>query len=153
MEYIIYTDGSCYPNPDGVGGWAYKIIADNEVLYGYGGDNFTTSNRMELTAIIKALEIIPRKSKVEIFSDSKYCVNSISTWIWGWAKYDFAGKANSDLMRQLYNLICDIDVTINWVKGHNGDKHNEEVDHLAEQARIEFEEYEIERLTNNGTFF
>lgn len=147
MKYEIYTDGSCYPNPDGVGGWAFKVISQKESFSDSGGDNHTTNNRMELMAILKGLEVIPHSSNVYIYSDSKYCVNSINYWIWGWVGKNFEDVKNADLMQSLHEAMLKHNkVVAYWVKGHNGHPENEEVDKMAEEARIAFEEEEIERL-------
>lgn len=148
MKFKIYTDGSCWPNPDGVGGWAYKVMSKESSYSDSGGENFTTNNRMELMAIIMALESLPDNSNVEVHSDSKYCVNSVNHWIYGWVDKNFEDVKNADLMKRIYGLLLNHKVKAFWVKGHNGHSDNEEVDKMAEEARLAFEEEEIERLTN-----
>lgn len=153
MKYEVYTDGSCWPNPDGVGGWACKVIHDNDELEFYGGENFTTNNRMELRAIIEGLSYTPKNSEVIIYSDSTYCVDSIMTWMKHWVEEGFPSRTNDDLLKEIYDLMKERKVKAVWIRGHNGNEHNERVDMLANKARKEFEEEELERLTKEEMGF
>lgn len=130
----IYTDGSCRGNP-GPGGWAALIVDGDDESIIRGGEKETTNNRMELTSIIKALEEITPNSdnppKVTIFSDSTYCVKGINEWLPGWIKSNFKGKKNIDIWREYLKVSNGIDVTLKWVKAHNGHPQNEMVDSIA----------------------
>ena len=81
----IYSDGSCIGNP-GPGGWAAIILEKNKKKEIFGGEKITTNNRMELTAVIKALNLIKNESKISIYSDSKYIINGITIWMKNWKK-------------------------------------------------------------------
>ena len=132
----IYTDGSSRGNP-GPGGYGIVLLyKDNrkEISQGY---KLTTNNRMELTAVIKALQSIKNdKLKIKIYSDSKYVVESIEKgWIWNWEKKNFKKKLNSDLWKVLIPLYKKFNVKFEWVKGHAGNKENERCDELANLAQ------------------
>ena len=122
---VIYTDGSCVPNP-GPGGWAAIIISDKPTITLQGYEEQTTNNRMELLAIIKALESVPKNDQVKIFSDSKYAINTITH---GWKR-----NTNHDLWERLDNETAKRGIEWEWVKGHSGDPMNEQVDMLAREA-------------------
>ena len=136
FDYIIYTDGACLGNP-GPGGWAALIIDKNELINKkVGSEISTTNNRMELTAVIEALKIIPSESKLAVYTDSKYVINGIEIWIVNWKKSNWKGSnrkeiKNKDLWIQLDNLSQNLNINWKWVKGHSGDVNNEEVDQLA----------------------
>ena len=137
FDYIIYTDGACSGNP-GSGGWAAIIFNKNngQKSQRFGGEIETTNNRMELKAIIEALESIPKESRLEIFTDSKYVINGIESWIKKWKTNHWLGSnrkkiKNTDLWEKLDTLTNHFKIKWNWVKGHSGDKYNEEVDRLA----------------------
>lgn len=127
----IYTDGSCY-NRTGQGGWAYIVTEDDKELHrDFGGDIGTTSNRMELQAIINALVFCKTEvpfEDIEIYSDSRYCVNGYNKWMYKWEKAGWQYIANSDLWEEMFEN-KGFDVT--WVKGHSENKWNDEVDELA----------------------
>ena|SRR3990167_6826996 len=119
--YYVYTDGSCYPNP-GIGAWAYVIIDEKDTEYKHSGYvEDTTSNRMEVTAIINALEHIETPSKIVICSDSLYAINLTT----------YKSNINKDLRIQLFELMNKHTVTFKWVKGHSGDYYNDMVDDMA----------------------
>ncbi len=133
----IYTDGSCKSNP-GPGGWGAVLCygtAEKEIC---GGDEHTTNNRMELTAVISALKMLKEPCKVVLTSDSKYVVDGITKgWAkgWkakGWKKSDKSPALNPELWDELLSL-CEIhDVEFVWVKGHAGHPYNERCDELAQ---------------------
>ena len=134
----VYTDGSCIENP-GKGGWAAIIIDESGKIEIKGKKEKTTNNQMELTAPIMALKKIPRGSKVQIFTDSKYVRSGITEWIhkWkknGWKTADNKEVKNKDLWTELDNLSSSFDVDWIWVKAHSADKLNNEVDLLARSS-------------------
>ena len=134
----IYTDGSCIGNP-GNGGWAAIIINDGKKTQIKGSKKNTTNNQMELLAPIKALKKIPKGSKVEIFTDSKYVKSGITEWIhnWkknGWKTADKQPVKNKELWEELDLLTSEFKISWNWVKAHSTDKLNNEVDLIAREA-------------------
>ena len=150
MNYNVYTDGACSGNP-GVGGWAFIIIPDNHLISRVYGHNLeTTNNRMELYAIIKALKYINsmvdkyarKRYTINVYSDSTYCINPIvEGWIARWKKNNWITSSNTpvknqDLWEELDSLIEQSKFDINFykVKGHSGNRYNEEVDKLAKKA-------------------
>ena len=136
---VIYTDGSCLGNP-GPGGWAAKMTYQAHVKRISGGFKHTTNNRMELLAVIMALKELNKSSKVSLFTDSRYVVDAIKKrWLnsWqrrNWKKADGKPALNQDLWKMLVPLLKKHDVDFNWVEGHSGNPHNEEVDDLAKEA-------------------
>ena len=128
----IYTDGACSGNP-GPGGWGVLIEIDNKNIELSGGDKDTTNNRMELLAVIVALESIKKtSSSVQIYSDSKYVVDSIEKkWVFNWEKKQFKTKKNSDLWIRLLKVYRKHTVSFFWIKGHSENKENERCDLLA----------------------
>ncbi len=135
----IYTDGACRGNP-GPGGWGAVLMHGDKVKKLYGGDHETTNNRMELTAVIKALECLKgNKWSVEITSDSKYVLQGITEWIEGWKRKGWRNASkkpvmNVDLWQRLDELVQPFDITWHWVKGHSGHPENEMADQLANQG-------------------
>ena len=134
----IYTDGSCLENP-GNGGWAAIIIDDEKKTQIKGSKKNTTNNQMELLAPIEALKKIPKGSKIEIFTDSKYVKSGITEWIHNWKKNGWknANKKpvkNKDLWEELDLLNNQFEISWNWVKAHSTDKLNNEVDLIAREA-------------------
>ena len=134
----IYTDGSCIGNP-GKGGWAAIIIINDKKTQMKGSQENTTNNQMELLAPIKALNKIPRGSKIQIFTDSKYVKSGITEWIHNWKKngWKTANKQpvkNKELWTELDLLTEKFEIKWSWVKGHSTDKLNNEVDLLAREA-------------------
>ena len=121
----IHTDGSCLGNP-GPGGWGAIIIyPDGDVKELSGSNQDTTNNRMELKAVIEALNFLESGSMIELFSDSLYVINTITK---GWKK-----KANIELWNELDNVIQKHNnISWNWVKGHSGDFYNEKVNDIAQ---------------------
>ena len=139
FDYIIYTDGACSGNPAS-GGWAAIIFNKNsgQKSKKIGGEIDTTNNRMELIAIIQALESVPKESSLQIFTDSKYVINGIELWIKKWKTNNWIGSnkkkvKNKDLWVKLDVLSSQFQITWKWVKGHSGNTYNEEVDRLARE--------------------
>jgi len=135
----IYTDGACRGNP-GPGGWGAVLrFGDKEKLL-YGGDPETTNNRMELTAVIKALECLKgNKWPVEITTDSKYVLQGITEWIAGWKRkgWKTASKKpvlNVELWQELDALVSQFQINWHWVKGHSGHPENDLADQLANRG-------------------
>jgi|SRR6185295_463020 len=131
----IYTDGACKGNP-GVGGWGVLLKCGGKTRELYDGEPHTTNNRMELTAVIRALESLKRSCRVRLHTDSQYVQLGISTWIhsWkkrGWRTADKKPVKNEDLWRRLDELRQGHDVEWLWVRGHDGDPGNERADELA----------------------
>ena len=134
----IYTDGSCLKNP-GNGGWAAIINIDNEVKKISGSVKYTTNNKMELMAPIKALQEINEQQPIEIYTDSQYVKLGITDWIHKWIKNNWQTTKkepvkNKDLWLQLYDLTKSHKIKWIWVKAHVGNTLNEEVDLLAKKA-------------------
>ena len=134
----IYTDGSCLGNP-GKGGWAAIILNKGKKTEIKGSKKDTTNNQMELLAPIEALKKIPKGSKVQIFTDSKYVKSGITEWIHSWKKngWKTASKkevSNKELWTELDLLNNEFQINWIWVKAHSTDKLNNEVDLLARSA-------------------
>ena len=134
----IYTDGSCLGNP-GNGGWAAIILNDGEKTELKGSKKDTTNNQMELLAPIEALKKIPKGSKVQIFTDSKYVKSGITEWIHNWKKNGWKttnkkNVSNKELWSELDLLNNEFEISWNWVKAHSNDELNNEVDLLAKDA-------------------
>ena len=138
-EITIYTDGACKGNP-GIGGWGAVIKFSNNIekrIYGY--NNETTNNRMELTAAIMSLSILDEKSKVILYTDSKYLMDGINLWILKWKKNSWKTSNNKevknmDLWKKIDELNSYHSVEWNWVKGHSGNYGNDQADELANFA-------------------
>ena len=132
----VYTDGSCFlTKANKPGGWAFVIPHEYEVS---GGATQTTNNRMELTAPIEALGFIPKDTKVDIFSDSKYVIRGITEFIKGWKRKGWAKVKNRDLWEKLDQLVVGRHVSWHWVKAHNGNVWNERADNLAKYEAAKF---------------
>lgn len=131
----IYTDGAAQGNP-GPGGYGVILKYNNHYKELSGGYRLTTNNRMELLAVIIALETIKKDGiPITIYSDSEYVVNAVSKgWLWNWEKKNFKDKANVDLWLRYIPLHRKLNPKFTWVKGHAGHKENERCDELAVQA-------------------
>ena len=131
----VYTDGACKGNP-GAGGWGALLKSDGKSREIHGGEQLTTNNRMEMTAVIRALEALPPGSRVRLHTDSQYVMYGITEWIhsWkkrGWRTADRKPVKNEDLWRRLDELAATHDINWNWVRGHTGHPGNERADELA----------------------
>lgn len=141
MRISIYTDGSAAVHSTKMGGWAYLCVFEHAErqfeFWDFGHVPNTTSNRMELTAIIKALQFVFNTNllgyDITIYSDSKYCVKGATTWVYNWEKNNYKDDTvkNRDLWEQLYKLIKMVTPKFEWVKSHNGNVWNERVDRMA----------------------
>jgi ribonuclease HI len=133
----IYTDGSSIGNP-GPGGYGLIMVLENnaykkEVSQGF---SLTTNNRMELLAVIVALENIKIiNSNVEVFTDSKYVSDGVEKkWVFEWEKLNFKKKKNPDLWKRFLIIYRKHNVTFTWIKGHNNHPENERCDYMANKA-------------------
>ena len=139
-QVIIYTDGGASGNP-GPGGYGAVMIASGGKHYKElsGAFRMTTNNRMELMAVIVALETLKKDgTQVTIYSDSKYVVDAVTKkWVFGWVKKKFKNKKNPDLWRRFLNIYARHEVKFVWVKGHAGNEYNEVADKLAVSAYAE----------------
>ncbi len=137
---IIHTDGGASPNP-GVGGYGIVLQKGRKRKELSAGYQLTTNNRMEMMAVIVALQALNEPSKVILHTDSKYVVDSITKrWVYGWKKRGWKksdGKRpeNIDLWEELIELLRDHEVEFRWVKGHAGNTENERCDALVTEAR------------------
>ena len=135
-KYIeIFTDGAAKGNP-GNGGYGVYLRFGNKVKELSQGYRLTTNNRMELLAVVIALESLKTTNyKVRVTSDSKYVIDSITKgWVNSWLKKGFAGKKNEDLWRRYLLVAPQFQIEFVWVRGHNGHFENERCDVLAVQA-------------------
>jgi len=133
-KITIYTDGSAKGNP-GNGGYGAVMMSGRHTKELSEGFRLTTNNRMELLSVIVALETIKNPADVQIFSDSKYVVDSVEKgWVFGWQKKGFKGKKNIDLWKRFLLIYPKHKIKFNWVKGHAGNKYNEICDTLAVEA-------------------
>ena len=131
----IHTDGACIGNP-GPGGWAALLRYDDAEKEISGGSRRTTNNRMELQAVISALQALKEPCDVTVFTDSRYVKDGIESWItrWkgnGWRTANRAPVRNAELWQALDTARTEHKVTWRWVKGHAGNEGNERVDRLA----------------------
>ena len=138
LRVEIYTDGACKGNP-GPGGWGALLCYGTTEKELCGGERLTTNNRMELLAVIRALESLKRRCVIKLYTDSQYVLKGISEWIIGWKKrgWKTADKKpvkNEDLWRELDLLAAQHDIDWIWVKGHAGHDGNERADALANKG-------------------
>lgn len=134
----IYTDGACSGNP-GPGGWGVLLRYGAKEKELFGGEKDTTNNRMELTAVIRALEALTRPVKVRLHTDSTYVMQGITKWIHGWKKNGWKTSSkepvkNADLWQELENATQRHTIEWRWVKGHAGHDGNERADGLANKG-------------------
>ena len=139
-EVQIYTDGACSGNP-GPGGWGAILVFGGREKELSGGERQTTNNRMELTAVISALEALREPCAVELYSDSKYVIDALSKgWAesWrkkNWIKSDKKPALNPDLWERLLDLTAVHTMRYHWVKGHADNEYNNRCDALAVAER------------------
>ena len=132
----VFTDGSCEGNP-GPGGWGFVWVEDGRIVEErHGSDASTTNNRMELTALIEAYQILPDDAKLQIHSDSQLCVKTVNEWAAGWEQRGWRRKsgpiANLELVQRLYRLAnAHPAVELKWIRAHDGSRWNEYADALA----------------------
>jgi ribonuclease HI len=136
----IATDGACKGNP-GPGGWGAVIRSGGREKELSGGDPMTTNNRMELTAVIEALNALKRPCAVALSTDSRYVMDGLTKWIHGWRKNGWKTAAkqpvkNAELWQALVEATARHKISWEWVKGHAGHPDNERADKLASDAAI-----------------
>jgi ribonuclease HI len=135
-QVTIYTDGACSGNP-GPGGWGAVLMYGDYKKEISGGEADTTNNRMELTAVIRALSLLKEPCQVEFYSDSKYVIDALEKgWAWGWkkrgwVKSDKKPAQNPDLWEELLALTQRHKLVYHWVKGHDTNPWNNRCDELA----------------------
>ncbi len=140
---LIYTDGACSGNP-GPGGWAAIILDGEREETLAGGESDTTNNRMELTGVIRALEALEEPCTVELYSDSKYVIDSLREgraegWkARGWVKSDGKPALNPDLWDRLLELCGKHRVKPHWVEGHASNPYNNRCDEMAVEESIKY---------------
>ncbi|NBC36804.1 ribonuclease HI [Novosphingobium sp. FSY-8] len=144
-QVAIFTDGACKGNP-GAGGWAALLrleqggkTHEKELV---GAEKETTNNRMEMTAVIRALAALNQPCAVTVCTDSKYVIDGITKWVFGWQKKGWVNAkkepvANEDLWRELLIVAKPHKIDWQWVRGHNGHAENERVDKLASDAALD----------------
>lgn len=139
-KITVYTDGACKGNP-GPGGWGVLLEHGDYKKELCGGEASTTNNRMELIAVIKALEAINRPCEIDWYLDSQYVRQGITEWLDGWKRRKWKSASgqpvkNQDLWVRLDELINEADhkISWHWVKGHSGNPGNEQADLLANQG-------------------
>ena len=135
---VIFTDGACSGNP-GPGGWGALLRHGTRERELFGGEKDSTNNRMELTAVIRALDALTRPVNAHVHTDSKYVMQGITTWIHSWKKNGWRTSnkepvKNADLWKQLEVSVQRHRVEWHWVKGHAGHEGNERADSLANQG-------------------
>jgi len=134
----IYTDGACKGNP-GPGGWGVLLRMGGHEKELSGGEKLTTNNRMEMTAAIRALQALTQHCEVSLHTDSRYVIDGITKWIFGWQRNGWVNAAkkpvaNADLWQELVAVAKGHKIKWIWVKGHDGHIENERVDKLASDA-------------------
>ncbi|OGO91942.1 MAG: ribonuclease HI [Coxiella sp. RIFCSPHIGHO2_12_FULL_42_15] len=134
----LFTDGACRGNP-GPGGWGVLLRYKEQEKYLYGGEWYTTNNRMELMAAIQGLSALKRKCVVVVTTDSDYLRRGITEWMKNWKKNHWRTSnkkpvKNADLWQQLDVLASQFDVRWQWVRGHSGHRENEIADQLANRG-------------------
>lgn len=145
-RFVLFSDGSSIRNPGGPGGTGFVCYDRQEQSFHFGANRYlrdgeyaVTNNRMELRAVLEALQHVPDGASVELVSDSQYVLNALSKWIHGWRKKGWKtaeGKPvlNRDLIESLDAKLRALEVKYTWVRGHNGHGMNEVCDALAQGA-------------------
>lgn len=141
-QYVVYSDGACSPTNPGPAGWGAVVIdPSNSITRFYGFLGHGTNQIAEVAAAVNGLRQTPVGCHVELVSDSQYVLKGVSEWRKGWERRGWknaAGQpvANQDLFKALFKLVDERVVTTRWVKGHNGDKFNEQADTLANHGLL-----------------
>ena len=156
MSIIIYTDGAAKGNP-GNGGYGIVMMSGGHRKELSQGFKLTTNNRMELLAVIIALEEIKKEnSEIILYSDSKYVVDAVGkNWVFGWEKKNFNKKKNPDLWIRFLKIYRKHKVSFVWIKGHANNKENERCDILAveaaESSNLQIDTWYENNISNQGT--
>lgn len=134
----IFTDGACKGNP-GPGGWGVLLRMGQHEKEMSGAEAATTNNRMEMTAVIRALQALNQPCEIVLHTDSKYVIDGITKWVHGWQKRGWVNAAkkpvaNAELWREMLDAAKPHTITWQWVRGHSGHAENERVDQLASDA-------------------
>jgi ribonuclease HI len=138
----MFTDGSCLRNPGGPGGWGVVLRNGKQKREHFGGERSTTNNRMEMLAVIEGLTMLDiEPTSVRVYTDSRYVMDGISSWIKGWKRKGWVTAngdpvKNKDLWIRMDALVAKHRVEWCWVKGHNGNRGNERADALASQGAL-----------------
>ncbi len=154
-EVTIYSDGACSGNP-GPGGYGAILTIGKHQKEINGGFRKTTNNRMELLAIIKALESLKRECKVKVVSDSKYIVDAMTKrWAHKWSQNNWKLRKNEDAKNpDMWKVMLELEnkheLSFKWVKGHSGHEMNERADTLAVEARDEVSKHKIDDFFENS---
>ena len=145
-RFLVYADGSSLVNPGGPGGTGFVVVDRSRAALRFGGTRWTvdgphavTNNRMELRAVLEALDGLPSGEGVEVVSDSRYVVDALSKWIHGWRRKGWRTAAgepvlNRDLIEAVDARGREVGARYSWVRGHDGHPVNELVDALAQAA-------------------
>jgi ribonuclease HI len=136
----IFTDGACKGNP-GPGGWGAILRMGAHEKELSGDEAETTNNRMEMTAVIRALNALTEPCNVTLHTDSRYVIDGMTKWIDGWQRKGWVNASkkpvrNQDLWHDLIEAALHHQITWEWVKGHSGHPENERADQLASDAAI-----------------
>ena len=137
----IFTDGACKGNP-GPGGWGAILRMGHHEKEMSGGEAETTNNRMEMTAVIRALSALTEPCAVTIHTDSRYVIDGMTKWIEGWKRKGWVSASkqpvrNQDLWHDLIETVLHHQIEWQWIKGHDGHPENERADKLASDAALE----------------
>lgn len=140
MSWIVYSDGGAAPSNPGPSAWGAVVITPDKVISHHKGFIGHGTNQIaELTAAIEGLLLVPADSKVELVSDSQYVLKGLTEWRKAWERNGMRNSkkevvANLELWRRLYNVADARQVVTRWIKGHSGDKYNEQADVLVGEA-------------------
>lgn len=136
----VFTDGAANPNP-GPGGWGAVLVRKGALVNeAFGAEDHTTNNRMELTALVEGVKLVPEGQPATIYTDSLLCVNTVTKWAKGWEKNGWKRKTgaikNLELVKELYFLLQQRpELELQWIKAHSGYRWNEYADALATAYR------------------
>ena len=142
MKHVeLFTDGACKGNP-GPGGWGAILRMGKHEKELSGGEAETTNNRMEMTAVIRALNALIEPCAVTVHTDSRYVIDGMTKWVEGWKRKGWVNASkqpvrNQDLWHDLIEAVTHHQVEWQWVKGHNGHAENERADQLASDAAMQ----------------
>lgn len=140
MSWIAYTDGGAAPSNPGPSAWGVVLIAPDKTVQKFNGYIGRGTNQIaEITAAIEGLSRVPAGAEVELVSDSQYTLKGLTEWRAGWERRGFRNSkneivANLELWKKLYEVADARKVKVRWVRGHGGDRYNEEADALVGQA-------------------